>query len=172
MLHNMANNQDITEFPNFVGSSIDVEITQYDRKWFERFRSYKFLYIFRITIDGGADSTLFVNELLNVHQDALERVFVAAIQTILDEFNYSILEMRIDRVVQPDFVQVGLEHQDFVDYIYSSRLVKYGEFKLNEVAGRIMNWLQNLAQSNKKINTINTWTLTLDILRTTMYPEV
>ena len=80
-----------------------------------------------------------MNELLNVHQDALERVFVAAIQTILDEFNYSILEMRIDRVVQPDFVQVGLEHQDFVDYIYSSRLVKYGQFKFNEVAGGIMN---------------------------------
>ena len=127
------NNQDDTQVSQFreynCGASIDVEITQYDRKWYERFRRYKFWYVLRITID-----MFFMNEVLDIHQDALEGVFAIAIQTMLDRVQLQHFRGK-NQVIQTNFVQAGLEHQDFTDYIYSSRLVKYGDFKFNKVVG-------------------------------------
>ena len=42
-------------------------------------------------------------------------------------------------------------------------MVKYSDFQFHEVIGGIMNWHQNLAQSNKKINVSNDWMMTLDV---------
>ena len=84
----MADHQDVAQVAHFSEqsreSTINIEITQYDRKLFKRFCRYKFWYVFKLNFDDGIDSTFFVNELLNVHQDALERIFILALQTITD----------------------------------------------------------------------------------------
>ena len=160
----MANHQDVSRFSEQSrgGSNLDVEITQYDRQWFERFHRYKFWYTLHMNFDNTVDSLLYVNELLNVHSDAMEHVFMVALQTIIDGIQLQHFQGE-NHVLPTDFVQVTLEHADFVDYIFSSRMVKYSDFQFHEVIGGIMNWLQNLAQSNKKINMSNEWTMTLDV---------
>ena len=37
-----------------------------------------------MNFDNTVDSLLYVNDLLNVHSDAMERVLMAALQTIID----------------------------------------------------------------------------------------
>ena len=98
------------------------------------------------------------------YSDAMECVFMVALQTITDGVQLQHFQGD-NHVIPTDFVQVTLEHADFVDYIFSSRMVKYSDFQFHEVIGGIMNWLQNLAQLNKKINVSNNWTMTLDVSR-------
>ena len=167
MLHALANHQDVSRFSeqSHGRSNLDIEITQYDRQWFERFRRYKFWYTLRMNFVNTVDSLLYVNELLNVHSDAMECVFMVALQTIIDGIQLQHFQGE-NHVLPTDFVQVTLEHADFVNYIFSSILVKYSDFQFHKVIGGIMNWLQNLAQSNKRINVSNDWMMTLDVSRT------
>ena len=85
-------------------------------------------------------------------------------------YNYNILGVKIEWY-NPILSSLAWNTKDFVDYLYSSRLVKYSNFRFNEVIGGIMNWLQNLAQSNKKTNVNNDWTLTVEISRMTNVPQ-
>ena len=132
----MGDHQDVAQVSHFSeqsrGSTLNVEITLYDRKWFERFRRYRFWYVLLLNFDDGVDSTFFVNELLKVYQDALERIFVLEFQTIIDSVQLQQFWGE-NRVVQSDFIHFGMAHQDYVDYLYSSRLVKYSNVRFNEV---------------------------------------
>ena len=69
-----------------------------------------------MNFDNTVDSLLYVNELLNVHSDAMEHVFMVALQTITDGIQLQHFQGE-NHVLPTDFVQVTLEHADFVDYI-------------------------------------------------------
>ena len=74
-----------------------------------------------MNFDNTVGSLLYVNELLNVHSDVMEHVFMVALQTIIDGIQLQHFQGE-NHVLLTDFVQVTLEPADFVDYIFSSRI--------------------------------------------------
>ena len=64
-----------------------------------------------------------------------------------------------------------MEHTDFVDYVYSSRNVKYQDLNYHVLVGGVINWLSNLAQSNRQMNFDNDWVISLQISRTSEVPR-
>ena len=80
-----------------------------------------------IGFENGADSVIFVNNLLNIHSDPLERVFSTVIRNILNGVQLQHYQGG-NYIIPTDFVQISLEHNDFTDYLYSSRLVRYADF--------------------------------------------
>ena len=66
-----------------------------------------------------------MGDLLNLHGESLddvsERVFRSCINRVnLQHFNRN-------ELTDTDFVQFTLEHTDFVDYVFSSRNVKFSD---------------------------------------------
>ena len=61
--------------PSSGGIDLNVNITQQSRDYSEHFRMYKFWYTMRIAFSRDADTTIFVSNLLNLHSDALERIY-------------------------------------------------------------------------------------------------
>ena len=68
-------------------------------------------------------------------------------------------------------MQFTLEHTDFVDYVYSSRNVKFSELQFETLVGGVVNWLNNLAQSNRQMNIDNDWAISLQVSHTTEVPR-
>ena len=64
-----------------------------------------------------------------------------------------------------------MEHVDFMDYVYSSRNVSYANFTYARIVGGIMNWLSNLAQSNRKIDISHDWVVALQVSRIEEVPR-
>ena len=58
-----------------------------------------------------------------------------------------------------------MEHVDFMDYVYSSKNVSYPNFTYARMVGGIMNWLSNLAQSNRQIDISHDWVVVLQVLQ-------
>ena len=54
---------------------LNVHVVQQSCDYSEHFQMYAFYYVMRIEFSRDADSSIFVSDLLNVHSDALERVF-------------------------------------------------------------------------------------------------
>ena len=54
---------------------LNVDLIQQSRDYSEHFQMYKFYYTMCMTFSRDADSEIFVSDLLNVHSDALERIF-------------------------------------------------------------------------------------------------
>ena len=67
-------------------------------------------------------------------------------------------------------MQFTSEHTDFVDYVYSSRNVKFSELQFETLVGGVVNWLNNLAQSNRQMNIDNDWAISLQVSHTTEVP--
>ena len=108
-----------------------------------------FYYVMRIEFSRNADSSIFVSDLLNIQSDALERVFFLTVLRTMME-NVQLQHFNRNEMIDTDYIQFNLEHSDFVDFVYSSISVPYQHF--NFVVGGIMNWLNNLAQSNRQID--------------------
>ena len=53
-----------------------------------------------------------------------------------------------------------------VDYVFSSRSVKFGELDIKAIVGELMNWLYHAAQSERKIDVSHTWRIQLSVSRT------
>ena len=73
-------------------------------------------------------------------------------------------------MVADDYLQFTLEHTDFVDYVFSSRNVKYEDLQYHVLVGGVINWLSNLAQSNRQMNVDNDWAILLQVSRTSEIP--
>ena len=112
---------------------------------------------------------MFVGDLLNLYGESLdyifERVFRACISGVnLQHFNRNSL-------VDNDFIQFMLEHTDFVDYVFSSRNVKFSDLQYKVLVGGVINWLNNFAQSNRQMDTDNDWAISLEVSRTSEIPR-
>ena len=153
----------------FSESDLDVVLTNEGRHYNEYFQTYKFYYSMKLKFSGNGDNLIFVGDLINFHGDALdgifERVFRACTRSVnLQHFNKN-------DIVDDDYVQFTMEHTDFVDYVYSSRNVKYQDLNYHVLVGGVINWLSNLAQSNRQMNVDNDWAISLLISRTSEVPH-
>ena len=137
----------------FSQSDLNIMLSNEGRDYNQHFQTYKFYFSMCMTFSYQGDSVVFVGDLLNLHGEALdlvfEQVFRACAQSVnLHHFNRN-------SISQDNFVQFTLEHTDFVDYVYSSRNVKFSELQLETLVGGVVNWLNNLAQSNRQMNIDN-----------------
>ena len=117
----------------------------------------------KISFANDGDTVMFVDDLLNVHSDALDRVFKTVFTTCMA--NVNLQHFNRDNIVETDYVQFTVEHADFIDFVFSSRNVKYSDLNVNTLVGAVMNWLSNLAQSNRQININNDWGISLQVSR-------
>ena len=147
----------------------NVHIVQQSRDYFEHFQMYAFYYVMRIEFSRDADSSIFISDLLNVHSDALERVFSAVLRTMVE--SVQLQHFNRNDINASDYLQFTLEHVDFVNYVYSSRSVAYENFRFQRIVGGIMNWLSNLAQSNRQIDICRYWVICLKISRMEEVPR-
>ena len=69
-------------------------------------------------------------------------------------------------MLDDDYVQFTIEHTDFMDNFFSSRNVKKADLSYDTLVGDLVNWLSNLAQSNRQMNIDNDWAISLQISRT------
>ena len=72
----------------------------------------------KIEFSRDADNMIFASDLLNVHSDALERVFRVILQTMIE--GVQLQHFNKDHIIQSDYIQFALEHSDFTDYVYPS----------------------------------------------------
>ena len=70
-----------------------------------------------------------------------------------------------------DYIQFNLKHSNFVDFVYWSRSVPYEHFNFNRIVGGIMNWQNNLAQSNRQIDISHDWFICLRVSRMDEIPR-
>ena len=158
----MAMNQSSLEFTETSGNSdLNVSLTQESRDYSDHFQTYKFVYSMKISFANDGDTIIFVGDLLNVHSDALDRVFKTVFTTCMA--NVNLQHFNRDNIVETDYVQFTVEHVDFIDFMFSSRNVKYSDLNVNTLVRGVMNWLSNLAQSNQQININNDWGISLQV---------
>ena len=141
-----------------------VQLHQERRNYSDTFQMYDFLYTMTMSFSDGGDITLFISRLVNIHGDALQRVFEIIFTTCLR--NVNLQHFGKNDLVGSDFVQFNVEHTDFIDYVYSSRNVRYDNFDTTQLTDGLMQWLSNLAQSERKINIMNKWIVRLIVSRT------
>ena len=153
----------------FSQSDLNVTLSNEDSYYNQHFQTYKFYFSMCMTFSNQGDSVVFVGDLLNLHGEALDLVFeqvfrVCARSVNLHHFNRN-------SISQDDFVQFTLEHTDFVDYVYSSRNIKFSELQFETLVGGVVIWLNNLAQSNRQMNIDNDWAISLQVSHTTDVPR-
>ena len=85
------------------GIDLNVNITQQSRGYSENFRMYKFRYTMRIAFSRDADTTIFVSDLLNVHSDALERIFSIVFRTMVESVRLQ--HFNRNNVIDTDYLQ-------------------------------------------------------------------
>ena len=117
--------------------SLNVNVIQQSRGYSEHFQTYKFYYVMKIEFSGDADNVIFVGDLLNVHSDAMERVFQVVLQTMIE--SVQLQHFNRNNTIESDYIQFTLEHVDFADYVYSSRNVSYANFFYAHIIGGIIN---------------------------------
>ena len=89
--------------------------------------------------------TIFISNLLNVHSDALERIFSIAFRTMVESVRLQ--HFNRNNVIDMDYLQFMLEHSDFVNCVFSSHSVAHKHFNCERIIiGSVMNWLSNLSQ--------------------------
>ena len=123
----------------------------------------------RMTFSQDGDSVIFVGDLLNIHGDALDRIFGTVFRACVESGNLQ--HFNRNEVLADDFIQFTIEHTDFVDYVFSSRNVKYSDLHYATLVDGLKNWLSNLAQSNRQMNVDNDWAISLQISRTSEVPQ-
>ena len=115
------------------------------------------------------DSIIFVGDLLNFNGEALDRVFEQVFRVCTQSVNLQ--HFNRNSISNEDFVQFNLEHTDFVDYVFSSRNVKFSDLRFETLVGGVVNWLNILAQSNRQMNIDNDWAISLQVSHTTEVPR-
>ena len=102
------------------GVDLNVDVVEESRDYSEHFQMYKFWYSMRMNCTGGgSDSMIFISDLLNVHSDALERIFSIILQTMVE--SVQLQQLNRNNVIGSNHLQFTLKHQDFIDDVYSSR---------------------------------------------------
>ena len=115
----------------------------------------------KIEFSRDADNVIFISDLLNIHFDAMERVFQIILQTMIE--SVQLQHFNRDHIIENDYIQFTMEQVDFTDYVYSSRNVSYANFSYARIVGGIMNWLSNLAQSNRQFDNSHAWVVALQV---------
>ena len=123
----------------------------------------------KITLSEDGDNVIFVSDLLNIHFDALERVFETVFSTIVNGIRLQHLNR--DSIIDSDYIQFTFEHSDFVDYVFSGLSVQYSDFDYQTLVGGVMNWLSSLFQSDQQIDISKDWSTTLQISRMNELPR-
>ena len=161
-----GNGGDVVEIsePTAGNEDLVVQLRQERRNYSDVFQMYKFTYSMTMSFSSGGDVILFVSDLINYHGDALQRSFEVILNTCLR--NVNLQHFNRNQPIATDYMQFNVEHTDFVDYVYSSRNVRYSDFDAAQLVGGLMNWLSNLSQSERKINLTNRWIVQLSISRT------
>ena len=139
------------------------------RHYNEHFQTYKFYYSMKLKFSGNGDNLIFVGDLINFHGEALDGIFKRVFRTCTRSVNLQ--HFNRNDIVDDDYVQFMMEHTDFVDYVYSSRSEKYQDLNYHVLVGGVINWLSNLAQSNRQMNVHNDWAISLQISRTSEVPH-
>ena len=155
---------EISQPTNDGDGDLVIRLRQERRNYSDTFQMYDFLYMMTMSFSDGGDVILFVLRLVNIHGDALQRVFEIIFMTCLRNINLQ--HFGRNNLVETDFVQFNVEHTDFIDYVYSSRNVRYDNFDAIQLTDGLMQWLSNLAQSERKINIMNRWIVRLMVSRT------
>ena len=150
---------EISQPTNGDNGDLVVQLRQERRNYSDTFQMYNFLYTMTMSFSDGGDVTLFMSRLVNIHGDALQRVFEIIFMTCLR--NVNLQHFGRDDLVGNNFVQFDMEHTDFIDYVYSSRNVRYDNFDTAQLTDGLMRWLSILAQSERKINIMNRWVVRL-----------
>ena len=114
-----------------------------------------------MTFINEGDSLIFVADLLNAYGESLEGVFERVFCMCIGGVNLQ--HFNRNHLVDSDYVQFNIKHTDFTDYVYSSRNVKYSELNYAVLVGGVMNWLNNLAQSNRQMDINHDWSLSLQV---------
>ena len=149
--------------PSIGDIDLNVNIVQQSRDYLEHFQMYKFYYVMKIEFLRDADNMIFISDLLNVHFDAIERVFQIILQTMIE--SVQLQHFNRDHIIESDYIQFTMEHMDFTDYVYSSRNVSCANFTYAHIVGGIMNWLSNFAQLNRQTDISHDWVVALQVLQ-------
>ena len=99
----------------------------------------------------------------------MERVFSTVLRTMME--SVQLQHFNRNEVIDTDYIQFNLEHSDFVDFVYLSKSVPYEHFNFKRIIGGIMNWLNNLAQSNRQIDISHDWVICLKVSRMDEIPR-
>ena len=153
----------------FTQSDLNVVLQNEGRDYNQHFQTYKFYFSMRMTFLNQGDSLVYVGDLLNLHGEALDDVFERVFRSCINGVNLQ--HFNRNQLVDTDFVQFTLEHTDFVDYVFSSRNVKFSDLRYEVLVGGVINWLNNLAQSNRQMDVDNDWAISLQVSRTSEIPR-
>ena len=145
----------------FTEADLNVVLSSEGRTYDQHFQTCKFYFSMRMRFSQHGDSVVYVGDLINFHGDALDHIFeqifrLCAMSVNLQHFNRN-------SISQDEIVQFTLEHTNFVDYVYSSRNVKFSELYYETLVRGVINWLNYLAQSNRQMNIDNDWAITLQV---------
>ena len=122
-----------------------------------------------MTFANEGDRTIFVGDLLNLYGESLDEIFDRVFHHCTNGVNLQ--HFNRNTLVDTYFIQFTLEHIDFVDYVFSSRNVKYSDLRYDALTGGVMNWLNNLAQSNHQMDIDNDWAISVQVSRTSETPH-
>ena len=112
-----------------------------------------------MTFLNQGDSVVFVGDLLNLYGEPLDDIFELVFRACISGVNLQ--HFNRNSIIDDDFAQFTLEHTDFVDYVFSLRNVKFSNLPYETLVGGVINWLNNLAQSNRQIDIDNDWAIGL-----------
>ena len=79
---------------------LNVNVIQRSRDYSEHFQTYKFYYVMKIEFSRDPDNMIFASDLLNVHSDALKRVFQVILQTMIE--SVQLQHFNRDHIIQSD----------------------------------------------------------------------
>ena len=153
----------------FTQTDLHVSLRNEGRDYNQNFQTYKFYFSMRMTFANEGDTTIFVGDLLNLYGESLDEIFDRVFRHCTNGVNLQ--HFNRNTLVDTDFVQFTLEHTDFVDYVFSSRNVKYSDLRYDVLTGGVMNWLNNLAQSNRQMDIDNDWAISIQVSRTSETPR-
>ena len=146
------------------GSDVVIRLRQERRSYSDVFQMYRFIFTFVMGFSNGGDVELFVSTLLNLYGDATEQLFEMILNACLR--NVNLQHFGRNELIDSDYVQFNVEHVDMVDYVFSSRSVRFSELNVKTIVGELMNWLYHAAQSERKIDVSHVWRIQLSISRT------
>ena len=146
---------------DFTEADFCISFRNEGRDYNEHFQTIKFYFSMRMTFVNKGDSLIFVADLLNAYGESLEDVFERVFHMCIGGVNLQ--HFNRNHLVDSDYVQFNIEHTDFNDYVYSPRNVKYSELNYAVLVGSVMNWLNNLAQSNRQMDINHDWSLSLQV---------
>ena len=118
---------------DFSEADLHVSLRNEGHNYNEHFQTYKFYFSMRMTFVNKGDSLIFVADFLNTYGESLEGVFERVFHMCIGDVNLQ--HFNRNHLVDSDYVQFNIEHTDFTDYVYSSRIVKYSELNYAVLVG-------------------------------------